>query len=154
MSTFVAQQTKNIWIWLAMNRATRQIVGCFIGHRDAARASLLWQSLPTPYRDAVCHTDGLSAYKGVVFGALHVIGGTQHIERLNATLRLRIAHWYAKVCPSAANQSISNSLSGCSFIATMRHYVEATTGSGCDQRVFALGGKFMHWERSRDQQGA
>ncbi|UQN09441.1 IS1 family transposase (plasmid) [Deinococcus sp. QL22] len=92
----MAQQTKNIWIWLAMNRATRQIVGCFIGNRDAAGAFGLWQSLPTPYLDAVCHTDGLSAYKGVVFGGLHVIGGTQHIERFNATLRLRVAHLVRK----------------------------------------------------------
>ncbi|WP_256566058.1 IS1 family transposase [Deinococcus sp. QL22] len=96
LCTFVAQQTKNIWIWLAMNRATRQIVGCFIGNRDAAGAFGLWQSLPTPYLDAVCHTDGLSAYKGVVFGGLHVIGGTQHIERFNATLRLRVAHLVRK----------------------------------------------------------
>ncbi|UQN10819.1 IS1 family transposase (plasmid) [Deinococcus sp. QL22] len=92
----MAQQTTNIWTWLAMNRATRQIVGCFIGNRAAAGASLLWQSLPTPYLDAVCHTDGLSADKGVVFGALHVIGRTQQIERFNATLRLRIAHLVRK----------------------------------------------------------
>ncbi|UQN09003.1 IS1 family transposase [Deinococcus sp. QL22] len=79
-----------------MNRATRQIVGCFIGNRNAAGASLLWQSLPTPCLDAVCHTDGLSASTGVVFGALHVIGGTQRLERFNATLRLRIAHLVRK----------------------------------------------------------
>ncbi|WP_229753150.1 IS1 family transposase, partial [Deinococcus aerophilus] len=47
---------------------------------------------PTPYLGAVCHTDRLAAYKGVVFGARHVTGGTRHIERFNATLRLRVAH--------------------------------------------------------------
>jgi len=36
--------------------------------------------------------DRLSAYKGVAFGALHRIGGTQHVERFNATLRARLAH--------------------------------------------------------------
>lgn len=75
-----------------MDRRTRQIVGCYLGARDAVSAFGLWQSLPTPYLDARCHTDGLSAYKSVVFGRLHVIGGTQHIERFNATLRLRVAH--------------------------------------------------------------
>ena len=52
----------------------------------------MWESLPTPYLDARCHTDGLAAYKSVVFGGLHVIGGTQHTKRFNATLRLRVAH--------------------------------------------------------------
>ena len=79
-----------------MDRLTRKIVGCFLGRRDAVASFGLWQSLSAPYLDARCHTDGLSAYKGVVFGALHVIGGTQHIERFNATLRLRIAHLVRK----------------------------------------------------------
>ncbi|MFB9993380.1 hypothetical protein ACFFLM_15535 [Deinococcus oregonensis] len=48
--------------------------------------------MPIPDLDAVCHTDRFSAHRGVVFGALHVIGGAQHIERFNAALRLRVAH--------------------------------------------------------------
>ena len=79
-----------------MDRASRCIVGCFFGQRDALGAFGLWQSLPAPYLDAVCHTDRLSAYKGVVFGALHRIGGTQHIERFNATLRLKLPHLVRK----------------------------------------------------------
>ena len=47
-----------------MDRASRRIVGCFFGQRDALGAFGLWQSLPTPSLDAVCHTDRLSAYKG------------------------------------------------------------------------------------------
>lgn len=68
-----------------MDRATRRIVGCCVGQRDALGAFGLWESLPTPSLDAVCHTDGLRFYRGVVFGALHRIGGTQHLERLGAT---------------------------------------------------------------------
>ncbi|GAA5535130.1 IS1 family transposase [Deinococcus aluminii] len=92
LCTFVGRHDRPLWIWLAMDRATRRIVGCFIGQRDAPGAFGLWQSLPTPYLDALCHTDGLREYRSVVFGALHHIGGTQHIERFNATLRLRLAH--------------------------------------------------------------
>lgn len=92
LCTFVQRQTNQLWIWLALDRHSRRIVGCFMGRRDAISAFGLWQSLPAPYLDAVCHTDRLSAYKSVVFGALHKIGGTQHIERFNATLRLRLAH--------------------------------------------------------------
>ncbi|MBB5378395.1 insertion element IS1 protein InsB [Deinococcus metalli] len=92
LCTFVGRHDRPRWIWLAMDRATRRIVGCFIGQRDAPGAFGLWQSIPAPYLDAVCHTDGLRFYRGVVFGALHRIGGTQHIERDGATLRLRLAH--------------------------------------------------------------
>lgn len=96
LCTFVTKQTKQRWIWLAMDRWSRKIVGCFIGHRDLEGAWGLWDSLPTPYLEARCHTDGLKVYSSVVFDALHVIGGTQHIERFNATLRLRIAHLVRK----------------------------------------------------------
>ena len=75
-----------------MDRHTRRIVGCFLGPRDALGAYGLWHNLETPYLDAVCHTDRLAAYKSVVFGGLHRIGGTQHSERFNATLRARLAH--------------------------------------------------------------
>ncbi|WP_143342139.1 IS1 family transposase [Deinococcus indicus] len=92
LCTFVTRHTRLLWIWLAMDRHSRRIVGCFMGARDEVSAFGLWESLPTPYLDARCHTDGLAAYKSVVFGGLHVIGGTQHIERFNATLRLRVAH--------------------------------------------------------------
>ena len=79
-----------------MDRLTRKIVGCFIGLRDGAGAFGLWQSLPAPYLEARYHTDGLPVYKSVVFDALHIVGGTQHVERFNATLRLRIAHLVRK----------------------------------------------------------
>jgi len=96
LCTFVTKQTKQRWIWLAMDRLSRKIVGCFIGHRDLEGAWGLWDSLPTPYLEARCHLGGLKVYSSVVFDALHVIGGTQHIERFNATLRLRIAHLVRK----------------------------------------------------------
>ena len=84
LCTFVMRHTRQLWIWLAMDRHTRKIVSCFMGRRDAVSAFGLWEGLPTPYLDAVCHTDRLGAYKSVVFGALHRIGGTQHMERFRA----------------------------------------------------------------------
>ena len=88
-----------------MDRATRRIVGCFLGQRDALGAFGLWQSLPAPYLDAVCHTDRLAVYKGVVFGKLHHIGETQHIERVGATLRARLAHLVRKSLSFSRNQN-------------------------------------------------
>ena len=87
LCTFVTRHTHQLWIWLALDRQTRKIVSCSMGQRDAVSAFGLWDGLPTPYLDAVCHTDRLSAYKSVVFGALHRIGGTQQhpVEREDHT---------------------------------------------------------------------
>ena len=105
LCTFVRNQHRLLWIWLAMDRHTRRIVGCFLGDRDTLGAYGLWHNLETPYLDAVCHTDGLAAYKSVVFGALHRIGGTQHIERFNATLRARLAHLVRRSLSFSRRQS-------------------------------------------------
>ncbi len=86
------RHTHQLWIWLALDRHTRKIVSCFMGQRDAVRAFGLWAGLPTLYLDAVCYTGRLGVYKGVVFGALRRIGGTQQMERFNATLRVRLSH--------------------------------------------------------------
>jgi hypothetical protein len=64
--SFVGNQGHKQWIWLAMNRETREIVGVHVGDspkvtlrersRDGARA--LWRSLPPIYRQcAVCYSD-------------------------------------------------------------------------------------------------
>ena len=60
LCTFVTKQTKTRWIWLAMDRLTRKIIGCFIRRRDGFGAFGLWQSLPAPYLEAKCHTDDLA----------------------------------------------------------------------------------------------
>ncbi len=105
LCTFVTRHTQQLWIWLALDRHTRKIVSCFMGQRDAVSAFGLWEGLPTPSLDAVCHTDRLGAYKSVVFGTLHRIGGTQHIERFNATLRARLAHLVRKTLSLSRKQA-------------------------------------------------
>ena len=105
LCTFVRTHQRPLWIWLAMDRHTRRIVGCFLGPRDTLGAYGLWHSLDSLYLDAVCHTDRLAAYRGVVFGGLHRIGGTQHIERFNATLRARLAHLVRRSLSFSRRQS-------------------------------------------------
>ncbi|MGZ8143928.1 MAG: IS1 family transposase, partial [Methylosarcina sp.] len=70
--------------------------------RDANGAQALWDSLPFDYRrHAVCHTDFWDAYRGIIpdgrhFAAGKEAGQTNHIERLNGTLRQRIARLVRK----------------------------------------------------------
>jgi IS1 family transposase len=40
------------WIWLALDKKTREIVGVYIGNRSEDGARGLWNSLPPVYRGA------------------------------------------------------------------------------------------------------
>ncbi len=83
------------WVWLALDTATWEIVGVFVGSRGKAGAKGLWQSLPTVYRQcAVLYTDFWKAYAEVFPSKRHQAvgkssGRTNHIERFNCTLRQR-----------------------------------------------------------------
>jgi insertion element IS1 protein InsB len=91
--SFVGQKRRKKWIWLAINRETREIVGMVIGARTKATARQLWVSLPAVYRQcALCLTDFWEAYTAVLLSKRHRAcgkdsGETNHIERFNNTLR-------------------------------------------------------------------
>ena len=85
------------WVWLALDRKTRAIVGVHVGDRSRAGAQALWDSLPEAYREsAICYTDYWEAYAKVFPEDRHVAAGkdsgfTNHIERFNNTLRHRVS---------------------------------------------------------------
>ncbi|NET38137.1 MAG: IS1 family transposase, partial [Cyanothece sp. SIO1E1] len=90
------------YIWLAIDRDTREIVGCYIGDRTRKSARKLWASIPAVYRQcAVAYTDFWDAYTQVIPSKRHraigkETGQTNHIERLNNTLRQRISRLVRK----------------------------------------------------------
>ncbi len=47
---FVGWKANKQWLWLALDRASRQVVALFIGDRSANGALGLWQALPERYR--------------------------------------------------------------------------------------------------------
>ncbi len=81
------------WVWLALAKDSRWIIGCAIGERDAATADELWHDWPPIYRQqAVVYTDRLPAYTAVLPSKRHRHcrkrdGQTNHIERFNGTIR-------------------------------------------------------------------
>ncbi|MBL1178799.1 IS1 family transposase [Pantanalinema sp. GBBB05] len=95
--SFVDKKGNKQWVWLAMDRASREIIGCHVGDRFAQSAQALWQSLPRQYRQyARIYTDHWDAYASVLPSKRHFAvdkdsGLTSHIERLNNTLRQRIS---------------------------------------------------------------
>jgi len=88
----VGKKKRQKWIWLALNRETREIIGVVIGSRKKAMAKKLWESLPAVYRQcAVCYSDFWAAYKAVLPAKRHRAvgkdsGQTNHIERFNNRL--------------------------------------------------------------------
>lgn len=71
---FVGCKANKKWLWVALDRTTRQIVGLHVGQRDQRGALGLWESLPDEIRErAVFYTDDWKAYKKVLPTERHVI---------------------------------------------------------------------------------
>ena len=93
MWSFVGSKRNKVWIWLAIDSLTKEIVGVHVGDRDRIAAKKLWDSLPPVYRQcATCYTDFWEAYQGILPSKRHKAvgkdsGQTNHIERFNNTLR-------------------------------------------------------------------
>lgn len=100
--SFVQNKSNKQWVWLAIDRDTREIIGAYVGDRSAESAKALWDSLPAVYRQcAVSYTDFWDAYAAVFPSKRHhavgkETGHTNHIERLNCTLRQRISRLVRK----------------------------------------------------------
>lgn len=100
--SFVGHKGNKQWIWLALDKKTREIVGVYIGNRSEDGARRLWNSLPPVYRQcAVCYTDFWAAYAQVIPSKRHQAvgkesGKTNHIERFNNTMRQRISRLVRK----------------------------------------------------------
>jgi len=103
--SFSGSKDHKIWIWLAINRDTRQIAGIAFGDRSDSTCLKLWQSLPSDYRKrAVIYTDYWESYANILPSKrLRQVGKesgeTAHIERFNNTLRQR--------CPRLARKTLS-----------------------------------------------
>jgi insertion element IS1 protein InsB len=102
MWSFVEMKGNKQWIWLAIDRDSREIVGCYVGSRDRTGAEGLWNSLPPVYRQcAVSYTDFWSAYEEIFPRKRHrsvgkESGKANHIERFNCTLRQRVSRLVRK----------------------------------------------------------
>jgi insertion element IS1 protein InsB len=100
--SFVQNKYNKQWVWLATNQKTGEIVGACVGDRSEKSAQALWASLPPVYRQcAVSYTDFWGAYNLVFPSKRHravgkETGQTNHVERLNCTLRQRISRLVRK----------------------------------------------------------
>jgi IS1 family transposase/transposase-like protein len=96
--SFVCQRWNKRWLWTALCRRTRQIVGFAIGDRGEATCGQLWKSIPRDYRHCRSYSDFLKAYQAVLPKRTHhavgkETGQTAHQERWYNTLRQHLGRF-------------------------------------------------------------
>ena len=52
----------SLWLWTAVSRQVRQVVGFVIGDRTDPMLRLVWSDVPEDYRDKPVYSDYLGAY--------------------------------------------------------------------------------------------
>ena len=104
MWTFVGQRKRKVWLWLAVERASRRIVAWVLGCRGAATGRRLFHALPTRYQaNTMYYTDAWEAYATVLPAGAHQpsakgSGQTSIVEALNCSLRHRCGVLVRKSC--------------------------------------------------------
>jgi insertion element IS1 protein InsB len=98
--SFVRSKAEPAWVWVALDRATRQVVACCWGDRSQESCRFLWEQVPAPWREATCYTDLWEAYRAVLPDAQQAAGPgtgeTAHVERWNNSLRQRLGAFVRK----------------------------------------------------------
>ena len=51
MWSFVKQKANKQWVWIAMDKQTRQLIACHVGDRSHDSAQQLWANRPAEYRE-------------------------------------------------------------------------------------------------------
>ncbi len=99
--TFVGKKKKPRWLWIALERSTRRVLAWVLGDRSEATAFKLWERLPLSpeqrLKGTFC-TDLWPAYNEPLLGVKRLTrkGQTNHVERLNCTLRQKLGRLVRK----------------------------------------------------------
>jgi len=99
--SFVGSRANKQWVWVALDRSSRQVVALHVGNRGVEGALGLWQALDERYRQrATFYTDDWDAYKRVIPADRHRVSDrkkdTNHVERFFCTLRQRCSRLVRK----------------------------------------------------------
>ncbi len=100
--SFVARRENKRWIWLVLERRTRQIITLHIGDRSQNSAIALWAKVPLELKaQALVLTDCWDAYALAIPSNQHVMcekqsGQVSLVERFNCTLRQRVSRLVRK----------------------------------------------------------
>lgn len=100
--SLIKSKENPVYIWLALARKTKEIIGFSLGDRSRKSALEFWESLPEIYRKTgKFYTDLWDSYLDVIPASCHYpsdkkTGQTTRIERFNNTLRHRCSRLVRK----------------------------------------------------------
>lgn len=100
--SFVANKENKRWVWLILERRSRQIIALHIGDRSQKSADAVWRKVPLEVKAAaLVLTDKWEAYGLAIPTAQHTAcakqsGQVSLIERFNCTLRQRVSRLVRK----------------------------------------------------------
>lgn len=77
MWSFVLKRANKRWLWVALSRATRQVVAYVSGDRSEATCRTLWARIPAAYRAAQCFSDFWAAYQLAIPSEQHTAVGKE-----------------------------------------------------------------------------
>ena len=121
--SFVLRRRDKVWVWLALCRATRQVVAVALGDRSADTCRKLWEAVPPAYREGHCYSDFWEAYRKVIPPERHTACGkesglTAHVERWNNTLRQRLGRFVRKTLSFSKSEEMHEA---CLMLFIHRH---------------------------------
>ena len=100
--SFVGKRENKRWVWLILERRTRQIIALHLGDRSQDSAIALWAKVPPEIKaQALVLTDCWDAYGLAIPSNQHVAcekqsGQVSLVERFNCTLRQRVSRLVRK----------------------------------------------------------
>jgi insertion element IS1 protein InsB len=101
MWSFVGKKKNKQWIWIALDRKTKQVIAFYVGDRSQKSAQNLWDNSTNFHKEnEQFYTYDWDAYKAVFPAEKHVSSkiekDTNHIERFNLTIRNRCSRLVRK----------------------------------------------------------
>lgn len=110
--TFIRKKINQVRIWIVICRRTKQILSFYIGDGSTESCKRLWRKLPTEYLYRFSFSDFWRAYNCIPKLTHEKVGKetgqTNHIERLNNTLRQRIARMVRKTLSFSKKEYMMN----------------------------------------------
>jgi IS1 family transposase len=92
-----------LWVWVAVSRLTRQVLGFVLGDHTDPMLGLAWSDVPPDYHDKPVYTDHWGAYARFFPAAQHQAcdkgsGLTSIVEALNTKWRQRQSSMVRRSC--------------------------------------------------------
>lgn len=108
LCSYVQKKKNKVWIWAAICKRTRQIVGIVMGDRSERSCRKLWEQIPSSYRQCQSYSDFYKTYGTVLDNGVHKCVGketglTNHIERFWNTMRQKMARLVRKTLSFSKN---------------------------------------------------